>query len=149
MGLRFSVGLEKAAAHEDAPVPAILQALRRGTSEFEGEHFVPVELLDGFSMLFVEATPLLYAPGTGVHAHDYFVGTLLRDHEDHYVGAGGWWVDPGKFIRLGRGTLANVDQIGKVAVMPGGTHVAILANGQKLPVSRIQSRVLRDRLLKL
>jgi hypothetical protein len=33
--------------------------------------------------------------------------------------------------------------------MPGGTHVAILANGQKLPVSRIQSRVLRDRLLKL
>ena len=58
-------------------------------------------------------------------------------------------LDPSKFIRLGRGTLANVDQIGKVAVMPGGTHVAILANGQKLPVSRIQSRVLRERLLKL
>ena len=58
-------------------------------------------------------------------------------------------LDPGKFLRLGRGTLANVDQIGKVAFMPGGTHVAILANGQKLPVSRIQSRVLRERLLKL
>jgi len=58
-------------------------------------------------------------------------------------------LDPGKFIRLGRGTLANVDQISKVAVMPGGTHVAILANGQKLPVSRIQSRVLRERLLRL
>ena len=58
-------------------------------------------------------------------------------------------LDPGKFIRLGRGTLANLDQITKVAVMPGGTHMAILANGQKLPVSRIQSRVLRDRLLKL
>ena len=58
-------------------------------------------------------------------------------------------LDPARFIRLGRGTLANVDQIGKVAVMPGGTHVAILGNGQKLPVSRIQSRVLRERLLKL
>ena len=58
-------------------------------------------------------------------------------------------LDPARFIRLGRGTLANVDQISKVAMMPGGTHVAILANGQKLPVSRIQSRVLRDRLLKL
>ena len=58
-------------------------------------------------------------------------------------------LDPARFIRLGRGTLANVDQISKVAVMPGGTHVAILGNGQKLPVSRIQSRVLRDRLLKL
>ncbi len=58
-------------------------------------------------------------------------------------------LDPARFIRLGRGTLANVDQIGKVAVMPGGTHIAILANGQKLPVSRIQSRVLRERLLRL
>jgi two-component system LytT family response regulator len=58
-------------------------------------------------------------------------------------------LDPARFIRLGRGTLANVDQIGKVAVMPGGTHVAVLGNGQKLPVSRIQSRVLRERLLKL
>ena len=58
-------------------------------------------------------------------------------------------LDPGRFIRLGRGTLANVDLISKVAMMPGGTHVAILANGQKLPVSRIQSRLLRDRLLKL
>jgi two-component system LytT family response regulator len=58
-------------------------------------------------------------------------------------------LDPARYIRLGRGTLANVDQIAKVAVMPGGTHVAVLANGQKLPVSRIQSRVLRERLLKL
>ena len=58
-------------------------------------------------------------------------------------------LDPARFIRLGRGTLANVDQIGKVAVMPGGTHVAVLGNGQKLPVSRIQSRVLRERLLRL
>jgi len=58
-------------------------------------------------------------------------------------------LDPARFIRLGRGTLANVDQITKVAVMPGGTHVAVLANGQKLPVSRIQSRVLRERLLRL
>jgi len=33
--------------------------------------------------------------------------------------------------------------------MPGGTHVAILANGQQLTVSRIQSRVVRARLLKL
>lgn len=58
-------------------------------------------------------------------------------------------LDPTKFIRLGRGTLANVDLITKVGMMPGGAHVAILANGQKLPVSRIQSRTLRERFLKL
>jgi hypothetical protein len=33
--------------------------------------------------------------------------------------------------------------------MPGGTHVAILSNGQKLQVSRLQSRVLWERFLKL
>jgi two-component system, LytTR family, response regulator len=58
-------------------------------------------------------------------------------------------LDPARFIRLGRGTIANVDVIAKVGVMPGGTHVAILSNGQKLPVSRLQSRVLRDRFLRL
>ena len=49
-------------------------------------------------------------------------------------------LDPARFIRLGRGTLANVDLIVKVGVMPGGTHEATLTNGQKLQVSRIQSR---------
>jgi two-component system, LytTR family, response regulator len=58
-------------------------------------------------------------------------------------------LDPARFVRLGRGTLANVDLITKVSVMPGGTHVAVLSNGQKLPVSRLQSRILRERFLKL
>lgn len=58
-------------------------------------------------------------------------------------------LDPQAFVRLGRGTLASVEQIVKVHVMPGGTHVAQLANGQKLQVSRLQSRILRERLLRL
>jgi hypothetical protein len=58
-------------------------------------------------------------------------------------------LDASRFIRLGRGTLANVEVITKVSLMPGGTHVATLSNGQKLQISRLQSRVLRDRLLKL
>jgi two-component system LytT family response regulator len=58
-------------------------------------------------------------------------------------------LDPARFIRLGRGTLVNADLITRLSVMPGGTHVAILHNGQKLQVSRLQSRVLRQRFLKL
>jgi two-component system LytT family response regulator len=56
---------------------------------------------------------------------------------------------PAQFIRLGRGTLANVEHIVRVSLLPGGTQVAILSNGQKLPVSRLQSRVLKERFLKL
>jgi two-component system LytT family response regulator len=58
-------------------------------------------------------------------------------------------LDPRRFVRLGRGILANVDVISKINQMPGGTYVARLANGQELAVSRIQSRVLRETLLKL
>jgi len=58
-------------------------------------------------------------------------------------------LDPTQFIRLGRGTLANIDCIQKLHVMPGGTHVALLSNGQKVAVSRLQSRLIRERLLKL
>jgi two-component system LytT family response regulator len=58
-------------------------------------------------------------------------------------------LDPAKFVRLGRGTIAAIDMIGKVHLMPGGGYLVSLANGQELQVSRIQSRTVRERLLKL
>src|SRR5206468_3169250 len=98
--VRSAVGGAENAAREDATVPEILDALRRGAgTEFEGAHFVPVDLLDGYSLLIVDAQPLLYAPGTGEHARQYFVGTLLRGHEGQVIGAGGWWLDPERFVR--------------------------------------------------
>jgi DNA-binding LytR/AlgR family response regulator len=39
-------------------------------------------------------------------------------------------LDPAKFIRLGRGTFANVDLITKLAMMPGGGHIAVLTTEQ-------------------
>ena len=51
--------------------------------------------------------------------------------------------------RLGRGVLANIDAIATVSPRSGGTYLATLSNGQELPVSRIQSRILRETLLKL
>lgn len=58
-------------------------------------------------------------------------------------------LDPRRFVRLGRGTLAAVDQIQKVSPMPGGTSQVQMANGQTLQASRIQSRLLRNKLLRL
>jgi two-component system LytT family response regulator len=58
-------------------------------------------------------------------------------------------LDPRRFVRLGRGTIANLDVVSSISPMPGGTYSATLSNGQELHVSRIQSRVLRDTLLKL
>jgi DNA-binding LytR/AlgR family response regulator len=58
-------------------------------------------------------------------------------------------LDPSTFVRLGRGSLANVEMIARVNSMPGGTYVVTLTNEQQLQVSRMQSRVLRDQLLRL
>jgi DNA-binding LytR/AlgR family response regulator len=58
-------------------------------------------------------------------------------------------LDPRRFVRLGRGTLAAVDLIQRVSPMPGGTYQVTLSNGQELPVSRLQSKILRETLLRL
>jgi two-component system, LytTR family, response regulator len=58
-------------------------------------------------------------------------------------------LDPRRFLRLGRGTLANIEMISHVHQMPGGTYVAVLTNGDEMNISRMQSRVLRETLLKL
>jgi two-component system LytT family response regulator len=78
---------------------------------------------------------------TTVNGERHIITYRLKDLEQR--------LDPARFIRLGRGTLANIDLITKVNVMPGGTHVAVLSNGQQLQVSRLQSRTLRERFLKL
>ncbi len=58
-------------------------------------------------------------------------------------------LEPGRFVRLGRGTLVVIDQIARVIPMPGATCTVVLKNDQEFRASRIQSRLLRDRLLRL
>jgi two-component system LytT family response regulator len=78
---------------------------------------------------------------TTVHNERHTINYRLKDLEAR--------LDPARFVRLGRGTLVNVDLITKISVMPGGTHLAILSTGQKLQISRLQSRILRERFLTL
>lgn len=58
-------------------------------------------------------------------------------------------LDPTLFVRLSRGTLANKGMIERVNPLPGGTYAVMLSDGQQLQVSRIQSRIIRGRLLRL
>jgi DNA-binding LytR/AlgR family response regulator len=58
-------------------------------------------------------------------------------------------IDSGRFIRLGRGTIVNLDMIKRIVPLPGGTYTVMLNNAQEFKVSRIQSRIIRDQLLRL
>jgi two-component system LytT family response regulator len=107
---------------------------------------IPVRQRDEVIIVPVNQVASIVADGellniTTVRNERHTIAYRLKDLEQR--------LDPNRFIRLGRGTLANVDVITKVSVMPGGTHVASLSNGQRLQVSRLQSRMLRERFLKL
>jgi two-component system, LytTR family, response regulator len=58
-------------------------------------------------------------------------------------------LEPNLFVRLARGTLVNIEMIAKVSPMPGGTFVVSLKNNQQLHASRLQSRILRETLLRI
>jgi two-component system, LytTR family, response regulator len=121
------------AAYESAAKPPFLER-------------IPVRRRDEILLVPVHQIASVMAEGELLHlttstGDRYSINYRVKDLELR--------LDPARFIRLGRGTLANVDQITKVSMMPGGGHVAVLSNGQKLTVSRIQSRLLRERFLKL
>jgi two-component system LytT family response regulator len=58
-------------------------------------------------------------------------------------------LDADTFIRLSRGALVNLNMIDAISPLPGGTYAVAMSNGREISSSRLQSRVLRDRILKL
>lgn len=107
---------------------------------------LPVRRGDQVMLLPVSQIASVQAEGELLHLTTlrndrHTISFRLKDLEER--------LDPGHFIRLSRGELANIETISSVTLMPGGTCMVALRNGQKLVASRIQSRILRDRLLRL
>jgi two-component system LytT family response regulator len=107
---------------------------------------LPVRKRDDIVMVPTEQIVSAVADGellhlTTVRNEKHVISYRLKDLEAR--------LDPGRFVRLSRGALANVRMIARFSPMPGGTYVAIMSNGQELPVSRSQARALRGTLLRL
>lgn len=107
---------------------------------------IPVRKRNQIVLVPVEQIASIIADGELLHLYTlkgekHTISYRLKDLEQRLTAA--------ELIRLGRGTLVNVAAIDRVIPMTGGTYVVGLTNGQELPVSRIQSRILRDRLLRL
>ena len=78
---------------------------------------------------------------TNIQNKKYTINYRLKDLEAR--------LDAERFIRLSRGTLVNLEMIARISPMPGGTYSVALKNGQELASSRLQSKILREKLLKL
>ncbi len=107
---------------------------------------IPVRRKDDFALVSVRQLATLTAQGELVHlttvkGERHTISYRLKDLEAR--------LDPARFVRLSRATLVAADLIASVHPMPGGVHVVTLTTGQQLQVSRIQSRSLRERFLKL
>jgi two-component system LytT family response regulator len=107
---------------------------------------LPLRQADKVVIVPVRTIASIVSEGELLHIRTSSRETYIITHRLHALEAR---LDPRKFIRLSRGTLANLDMIAQINPMPGGTYVAVLSDGQELSVSRIQSRALRETLLKL
>lgn len=78
---------------------------------------------------------------TTINAARYTINFRLKDLEAR--------LNPKKFVRLSRGTIANLEMISHVHPMPGGTFSVSLKNNEQLSVSRLQSRLFRQQFLRM
>jgi two-component system LytT family response regulator len=141
--VRQRIEQQEAAEEQSARLDAAIATLDTRAAYLER---LPVRSRDDVVLVPVSQIASIVADGellnvTTVRNERHVIAFRLKDLEAR--------LDPARFIRLGRGTIANVDLIAKISAMPGGTHVVSMTNGQQLAVSRLQSRVLRERLLKL
>ncbi|MDQ6787578.1 MAG: response regulator [Acidobacteriota bacterium] len=107
---------------------------------------IPVRLRDEILLLPVGEIVSVVADGELLHITNldnkkFVINHRLKDLEARLA--------PEKFVRLSRGAIINADAILKISPMPGGTYLVSLKNNQQLASSRLQSRILREKLLKL
>jgi two-component system LytT family response regulator len=107
---------------------------------------IPVKVRDEIILLPVSDVASIEADGELLHIttaenRRFIINYRLKDIEAR--------LDADVFIRLSRGALVNISMIDAISPLPGGTYAVSLSNGREISSSRLQSRVLRERLLKL
>ena len=107
---------------------------------------IPVKKRDEIYLVPVAEVASVVADGellriTTADNQRYDINYRLKDLENR--------LDPARFLRLSRGALVNVDAVSHISPMPGGTYLVSLKNGQEVQSSRLQSKILRVKLLRL
>lgn len=107
---------------------------------------IPVKKREEIFLIPVGEISSIVADGELLHLittknEKYSINYRLKDLEAR--------LDERQFVRLSRGALANLDMIERVSPMPGGTYLVTMKNGQEISSSRLQSKILRGKLLKL
>jgi two-component system LytT family response regulator len=107
---------------------------------------IPVRKRDETVLLPVRQIAAVEADGELLHITTVSNERYTISHRLHALESR---LDPRKFVRLSRGAIVALDLIEKFSPLPGGLYQVQLSTGQTLTASRIQSRVLRETLLRM
>jgi len=151
---RLQATLDRARERLKQPEPAAVRAATMATMTSAYERAVkrpyadrlPLRQRDRVVIVPVRSIASITSEGELLHVRTVSNDTYTITHR---LNALETRLDPRRFIRLSRGTIANLELISHVSPLPGGTYMATLTNGQELAVSRIQSKTLRETLLRL
>jgi len=149
---RLRATLDRARTRIKAGMPEKIRTVSAAASAYEAAtrrtflERIPVRRRDEVVILPVRQIASIVAEGELLHLTTIASERYTISYRLHALEAR---LDPRRFVRLGRGTLAALDLIQRVSPMPGGTYQVTLSNGQLLAVSRLQSKILRETLLKL
>ena len=107
---------------------------------------IPIRLRDEILLVPVSEVASIIADGellrvTTSQNEKYSINFRLKDIEAR--------LDANRFVRLSRSAIVNLETIARIAPMPGGTYLVSLKNGQEISSSRFQSRILREKLLRI
>lgn len=123
-----------------------LRNMERSYEKNEPLTRIPVKKREEIFLVPVAEVASVVADGELLHLttagnQKYVINFRLKDLELR--------LDEKQFIRLSRGALVNLGEIERVSPMPGGTYLVTMKNGQEIASSRLQSKILRTKLLKL
>ncbi|MEQ1832285.1 MAG: HAMP domain-containing sensor histidine kinase [Candidatus Eisenbacteria bacterium] len=106
----------------------IRSALAARARLFEAPQFVPLEQLEGYSLVVVDNQLLIYGDDPSGQREHPFAAMLLNGPDGYAIGAGGWWFNPRSFLAT---NLRNVviERLPQTPRMYGGLestrHLAI------------------------
>jgi two-component system LytT family response regulator len=148
--LQSSVGhvRRRLATGDAAPrLDAVVRELRRPcdeAGEAGGEEgrlsWIRVSERDSFFLVGIEDVDWFEAEGNYIRVHTGGRSYLVRGVLGRLDGR----LDPARFVRIHRSTIVNLNRLKRVRPWFGGQHVAVLADGTELRVSRTY----RDLLLR-
>lgn len=124
-----------------------VEAIRRSAgAQSAAPEFLPVKSNDEIALVRVEDIASVVAEGELLHlttkdSRKYLINFRLKDLEEK--------LGEERFVKLSRGALANISMLRSASPMPGGSYIVELENGQKIQASRAQSKLLRERFLRL